>query len=127
MIQFSINYGSSTQYSSPFSVRKQDQDGRPEGDLIGVNIGDIITKDGAIFGDSVNVAARVQALAEPGGICLSGAACEQVRGKVEAAFRDMGAHQVKNIARAIEVFDGSRFDALVDAAGPRGAALPGVR
>ncbi len=71
---------------------------------IGVNIGDVIAKDRALFGDSVNVTARLQALAEAGGICFSSAAYEQVRGKIDAEFTDMGAHQVKNIARPIEVF-----------------------
>jgi class 3 adenylate cyclase len=71
---------------------------------IGVNIGDVIVKDRTLYGDSVNVAARLQTLAEAGGICFSSAAFEQVRGKIDAEFADMGAHQVKNIARPIEVF-----------------------
>jgi class 3 adenylate cyclase len=71
---------------------------------LGVNIGEVIVEDGALFGDSVNIAARLQALAEPGGVCLSGAAHEQVRGKIAAEFVDQGAHQVKNIARPVEVF-----------------------
>jgi class 3 adenylate cyclase len=71
---------------------------------IGVNIGDVIVKDRTLFGDSVNVAARLQTLAEAGGICFSSAAYEQVRGKIDAEFADMGAHQVKNITRPIEVF-----------------------
>ncbi len=71
---------------------------------MGVNIGDVIMRDRSLFGDSVNIAARLQTLAEPGGICLSGAAFEQIRQKVEAEFAPLGAHQVKNIARPIEVF-----------------------
>lgn len=71
---------------------------------IGVNIGDVIVKDRTLFGDSVNVTARLQALAETGGICFSSAAYEQIRGKIAAEFADMGAHQVKNITRPIEVF-----------------------
>jgi len=71
---------------------------------IGVNIGDVIVKDRTLFGDSVNVTARLQTLAETGGICFSSAAYEQVRGKIDAEFADMGAHQAKNIARPIEVF-----------------------
>jgi class 3 adenylate cyclase len=70
----------------------------------GVNIGEVIIKDRALFGDSVNVTARLQTLAEAGGICFSSAAYDQVRGKVDAEFTDMGAHQLKNIARPIEVF-----------------------
>ncbi len=71
---------------------------------IGVNIGDVIVKDRTLFGDSINVTARLQTLAEAGGICFSRAAYDQVRGKIDAEFTDMGAHQVKNIARPIEVF-----------------------
>ena len=71
---------------------------------MGVNIGDVIVQNRSLFGDSVNVAARLQALAEPGGICLSGAAYEQIRGKIEADFADIGAHQVKNIARPVVAF-----------------------
>ncbi|WP_051335349.1 adenylate/guanylate cyclase domain-containing protein [Methylocapsa acidiphila] len=70
---------------------------------MGVNIGDVIVQDRSLFGDSVNVAARLQTLAEPGGICLSLAAYEQVRDKIDAPFTDGGAHQVKNIARPVEV------------------------
>ena len=71
---------------------------------MGVNIGDVIVQNRSLFGDSVNVAARLQVLAEPGGICLSGAAYEQIRGKIDAAFADIGPHQVKNIARPVDAF-----------------------
>jgi class 3 adenylate cyclase len=71
---------------------------------MGVNIGDVIVQNRSLFGDTVNVAARLQALAEPGGICLSAAAYEQIRGKIEAGFADIGAHQVKNIARPVVAF-----------------------
>ena len=71
---------------------------------MGVNIGDVIVKDRNLFGDSVNIAARIGTLAEPGGVCLSAAAYEQTRGKIEADFVDKGAHQVKNISRPVEVF-----------------------
>jgi class 3 adenylate cyclase len=70
---------------------------------IGVNIGDVIVKDRTLVGDSINVTARLQTLAEAGGICFSSAAYEQIRGKIDAEFTDMGPHQVKNIARPIEV------------------------
>lgn len=71
---------------------------------LGVNLGDVVVSDRAVFGDSVNVAARLQALAEPGGLCLSGAAYDQVRGQIAAEFVDAGAHQVKNIARPVAVY-----------------------
>ncbi|MBV8836205.1 MAG: adenylate/guanylate cyclase domain-containing protein, partial [Alphaproteobacteria bacterium] len=71
---------------------------------IGVNIGDVILARDDIFGDSVNIAARLETLAEPGGICLSKAAHDQVRGKIKAEFIDIGAHEVKNIALPVEVF-----------------------
>ena len=57
---------------------------------MGVNVGDIIIEDGDIFGDGVNIAARLEALAEPGGICISAAAHEQVRDKLDFSFEDMG-------------------------------------
>jgi adenylate cyclase len=71
---------------------------------IGINVGDIIIEDGDIFGDGVNIAARLEALAEPGGICLSAAAHEQVRDRLDIAFNDLGEQQVKNIARPVRVF-----------------------
>jgi adenylate cyclase len=71
---------------------------------IGVNLGDIILDDGDIFGDGVNIAARLEALAEPGGICLGGAAHEQVRDKLDLAFEDIGEQQAKNITRPIRVY-----------------------
>ncbi len=71
---------------------------------IGVNLGDIIVEDDDIYGDGVNVAARLEALAEPGGICLSGDAYRQVKGKVDAAFADMGEQRVKNIAEPVHAY-----------------------
>ena len=71
---------------------------------IGVNIGDIIIDGDDIFGDGVNVAARLEALCEPGGVCISRAANEQIRDKLRLSFADLGEHTVKNIARAIGVF-----------------------
>src|SRR5215468_8828859 len=61
-------------------------------------------KDGDIFGDGVNIAARLEALAEPGGICLSAAAHEQVRDRLDLAFEDLGEQQVKNISRPVRMF-----------------------
>ena len=71
---------------------------------IGINLGDVIVDGEDIFGDGVNVAARVQALAEPGGIAISGAVYDQVRNKLDLGFRDRGAHRVKNIAEPVRVY-----------------------
>src|SRR4029077_10845306 len=64
---------------------------------IGVNLGDVIAEEHDIFGDGVNVAARLEALAEPGGICVSRVVRDQVRDKLDFAFEDMGAQRIKNI------------------------------
>ena len=71
---------------------------------IGINVGDIIIDDDDIFGDGVNVAARLEGLAEPGGICVSRAVRDQVLDKLSFAFDDLGPREVKNIARPVEVF-----------------------
>ncbi len=71
---------------------------------IGVNLGDVIEEDGALFGDGVNVAARLQALAEPGGILVSGSVHEQVRNRLAADFTYAGARQVKNIAEPVRTW-----------------------
>jgi class 3 adenylate cyclase/TolB-like protein len=71
---------------------------------IGINVGDIIIDGDDIFGDGVNVAARLQALAEPGGICVSRVVRDQVLDKLSFTFDELGAQQVKNIARPIEVY-----------------------
>ncbi|MBS0641581.1 MAG: guanylate cyclase [Proteobacteria bacterium] len=71
---------------------------------MGANIGDVIIDDGAIFGDGVNVAARLETLCEPGGLCVSRAAYEQVHDKLPLPFVDLGERSVKNIARPVGVF-----------------------
>jgi adenylate cyclase len=71
---------------------------------IGINLDDVIADGGDIFGDGVNVAARLEALAEPGGICLSRVVHEQVRDKLPYAFEDMGERSVKNIARPVRAY-----------------------
>jgi adenylate cyclase len=71
---------------------------------IGINVGDIVIDRGDIWGDGVNVAARLEALAEPGGICLSGRVQEDVQGKLRYLFEDAGEHQLKNIARPVRVY-----------------------
>src|SRR6202045_1752808 len=71
---------------------------------IGINLGDVIVEEHDIFGDGVNVAARLEALAEPGGICISRVVRDQIRDKLDLAFEDMGEQQVKNIARPVRVY-----------------------
>src|SRR5215471_412411 len=72
---------------------------------IGINLGDIIKDGRDVYGDGVNVAARLEALATPGGICVSRVVRDQVRDKLGFAFDDRGEQQVKNIARPVRVFD----------------------
>ena len=71
---------------------------------IGINLGDVIRDGRDIFGDGVNVAARLEALAEPGGICVSRVVRDQVRDRLDYTFEDMGERQVKNIARPLRVY-----------------------
>ncbi|MDQ2962422.1 MAG: adenylate/guanylate cyclase domain-containing protein [Pseudomonadota bacterium] len=71
---------------------------------IGVNVGDIILDGDDIFGDGVNIAARLEALAEPGGICVSGKVYEEVINRLDTAFEDHGVQQLKNIAQPVRVY-----------------------
>jgi adenylate cyclase len=71
---------------------------------VGVNLGDVIVGDDDIYGDGVNIAARLEALAEPGGICISRVVRDQVRDKLTYAFEDMGEQSVKNIARPVRAY-----------------------
>ena len=71
---------------------------------VGINLGDVIVEDDDIHGDGVNVAARLETLAEPGGICISGVVHDQVYGRLEYAYDDMGDQRLKNIARPVRVY-----------------------
>jgi class 3 adenylate cyclase/DNA-binding winged helix-turn-helix (wHTH) protein len=71
---------------------------------IGINLGDVIAEGGDIFGDGVNVAARLEALAEPGGICISGVVHDQIRDKLPFVLDDLGEQSVKNIARPVRAY-----------------------
>jgi adenylate cyclase len=71
---------------------------------IGVNLGDIIVDGDDIYGDGVNIAARLEALAEPGGICISRVVRDQIRDKLPYSFEDMGEQSVKNIARPVRTY-----------------------
>src|SRR6516225_3151375 len=90
---------------------------------MGVNVGDIIIEDGDIFGDGVNIAARLEGLAKPGGICLSAAAHEQVRDRLDLAYDDLGEQQVKNITRPVRTY-AVALGASSRASLPVGAPLP---
>ena len=71
---------------------------------IGIHQGDVVVEDGDIFGDGVNIAARLEALADPGGICVSARVQEDAAGRLDLAFEDMGDRQLKNIARPVRVY-----------------------
>jgi adenylate cyclase len=87
---------------------------------IGINLGDVIVEQHDIFGDGVNVAARLEALAEPGGVCISRMVRDQIRDKLPYAFDDLGEQSVKNIARPVRVY-ALRAQAFVD---PPAAMVP---
>ena len=71
---------------------------------IGVNIGDVMLKGDDLLGDGVNIAARLQTLAEPGGLCISGSVFDQIEGKLSLRFQDIGEQALKNIARPIRAY-----------------------
>jgi TolB-like protein/class 3 adenylate cyclase len=71
---------------------------------IGINVGDVVVEDGDIFGDGVNVAARLEGLAEPGGICVSARVQEDAAGRLDLVFEDLGEQNLKNIARPARVY-----------------------
>ena len=71
---------------------------------IGVNLGDVIVEDGHVYGDGVNIAARLEALADVGGICVSGKVHDEVRGKLDCAFEDMGPQTLHNIAAPVRAY-----------------------
>ena len=71
---------------------------------VAINVGDVIVKGADIFGDGVNIASRLEALTEPGGICVTRAVRDQLRDRVETRFEDLGEHHVKNISRPIRAF-----------------------
>jgi adenylate cyclase len=71
---------------------------------VGINLGDVIVEEHDIFGDGVNVAARLEALAEPGGICISELVRDQIRDKLPYPFEDRGEQSVKNIVRSVRVY-----------------------
>jgi adenylate cyclase len=85
---------------------------------IGINLGDVIGEAGDIYGEGVNIAARLESLAEPGGVCISAKVHEEVRGKLSSIFEDMGEQTLKNIARPIQVYR-LRAGSAIEAASPQ--------
>ena len=71
---------------------------------MGINVGDITDDGGDVHGEGVNIAARLETLAEPGGICISGDVYNQVRNRIDAAFKDIGEQQVKNVSTPVRVY-----------------------
>src|SRR5207245_8869420 len=71
---------------------------------VGINSGDVIVEDGDIHGDGVNIAARLEAIAEPGAICVSAIVQGQVEGRIDCTFEDLGEQTLKNIARPVPVY-----------------------
>jgi adenylate cyclase len=71
---------------------------------MGINLGDVIVEEDDIYGDGVNIAARLETLAEPGGICVSRVVRDQIRDKLDYTFEDIGEQRVKNIARPVRVY-----------------------
>lgn len=71
---------------------------------IGINLGDVIDRGGALYGDGVNIAARLQSLGEPGGVCISGTVFDQIDGKLPLKFEPAGEQRVKNIAHPVRVY-----------------------
>jgi adenylate cyclase len=92
---------------------------------VGINLGDVIIDSGDIYGDGVNVAARLEALAEPGGICISRVVRDQIRDKLPYPFEDRGEQVVKNIARPVPVF-ALRPETIAELPMPDALPLPSV-
>src|SRR3954469_22985607 len=89
---------------------------------VGINFGDVVYDDARIYGDGINVAARLEGIAEAGGICISGKVYEEINGRVDLDYQDIGEQRLKNIARPVRAYR-VRLDAMVTAAGPA-PALP---
>ena len=94
---------------------------------IGINLGDVIVEGEDIYGDGVNIAARLEGLAEPGGICLSDDVYRQVRGKIDASFEDLGERDLKNVAEPVRVYRvaGDSSGTASAASGRTALPLPG--
>jgi adenylate cyclase len=108
------------------AVGKENADRSPDEQMrfrIGIHVGDILVQRGNLFGDAVNIAARLEALAEPGGICVSGTVQEQIGTKLPVSFADLGPQQVKNISQPIRAYQ-VRNDASPTVTAAKGSSLP---
>ncbi|MEX2649366.1 MAG: adenylate/guanylate cyclase domain-containing protein [Alphaproteobacteria bacterium] len=92
---------------------------------IGINMGDVIVEQDDIFGDGVNIAARLQEISDPGGLCVSQAVLDQVRNRLDIAFDDLGDQALKNIARPVRAFRARLEEAAAEADRP-GAEAPSI-
>jgi TolB-like protein/class 3 adenylate cyclase len=93
---------------------------------IGINLGDVIEEGDSIYGDGVNIAARLEGLAEAGGICISGSAYEQIENKLPLRYDYLGEHEVKNIAKPVRVYR-ARIEAEAAPSQVRGEKKPGKK
>jgi adenylate cyclase len=91
---------------------------------IGINVGDVVVEDDDILGDGVNVAARLEGLAEPGGICVSARVQEDASGRLDLTFEDMGEQTLKNIARRVRVYRVRDIAAAKSPSAPASPVLP---
>ena len=92
---------------------------------IGINLGDVIVEDEDIFGDGVNIAARLEALAEPSGICIAGTVRDHIGDRLPYPFEDLGEQSVKNIARPVRVYS-LRAGAVADLPAPTVSSAPPI-
>ncbi len=104
-------------------------DGRKMHFRVGVNLGDVVVKNDDLLGDGVNVAARLETMAEPGGICISSSVYDQITGKLDLGFQDIGDQNLKNISRPIHVYriSGAAPPLRVPPAAPSTASSPRPR
>src|SRR6202011_2268879 len=88
---------------------------------IGINIGDVIYDEARIYGDGINVAARLEGIAEPGGICISSKVYEEISGRIDLTYEDIGEQQLKNIARPVRA-----YRVYLDSIAPTAATAPAL-
>jgi TolB-like protein/Tfp pilus assembly protein PilF len=114
-----------TEVQQQLAERYADMSGQPQIRFrIGINLGDIIIDGDDIYGDGVNIAARLEGLAEPGSICIASNVYEQLEGKLDIVFEDGGKHQVKNIPRPVHVWRWRPSGAVAEHAAQHGAVQP---